>query len=221
MNGKPVIIDHTHEKYLKQCRSKITRFNGAYLYSKEIVKYIIPNVETKRNWITLNIPGVAVDHAIVFIHNNLYPDHYNWLKKYDDLILVCGVPETVEKIAHLGKAIYLPLSVKVSNIEKYRREKTKETAFVGRKKKISYKGVELPDDIDFIHGLPPTRFLKQMAKYKNVYAVGRCAIEAKILDCNVLPYDPRYPDVDKWKILDSADAAKILNEKLKEIDKER
>ena len=182
-----MIIDHTHPDYLRKWRNAgLNQFNGAYYYSKEIVENIIPNVETDRNWITVNVKGVGLNHAIVFIHNNLHPENYEWLKfyGYKDLVLVCGIPETCEKVAHLGKAIYLPISVDVDYVKQFRvEEKTKGSAFVGRPAKKKYG--KLPDGIDYLEGLPRDELLKAMAEYKNVYAVGRCAIEAKILGCKL------------------------------------
>ena len=61
--------------------------------------------------------------------------------------------------------------------------------------------------------------LKEMAKYKNVYAVGRTAIEAKILGCNILPYDPRFKDPSIWKVVDTMEAVSLLQKELDEIDK--
>lgn len=212
-----MIIDHNHPAYRKKWnRSGSNRFNGAFFYSKEIVKDIIPRVNTDRNWITVNVQGTGCDHAIVFIHNNLHPEHYDWLKQYEDLVLVCGIPETVEKVSHLGKAIYLPLSIDVENVKQYARPKTKKAAFVGRKAKR--KGMELPEDIDYIEGLPRTKLLPAMAEYEEVYAVGRTAIEAKALGCKVLPYDPRFPDPKRWRVLDNKEAAQILQEKLNVIE---
>ena len=98
-----VIIDHNNAVYQAK-RDSIGdgRYNGAYYYSEEIVSKIIPNVDTDRNWVTVNVPGVGADHAIVFIHNNKKPQNYEWLSQYKDLILVCGVPQTVPKVEHLG-----------------------------------------------------------------------------------------------------------------------
>ena len=212
-----MIIDHNHPAYRKKWqRSGNNRFTGAFFYSKEIVKDIIPRVNTDRNWITVNVQGTGCDHAIVFIHNNLHPENYDWLKQYEDLVLVCGIPETVEKVSHLGKAIYLPLSIDVENVKQYARPKTKKAAFVGRKAKR--KGVELPEGIDYIEGLPRTKLLAAMAEYEEVYAVGRTAIEAKALGCKVLPYDPRFPDPERWRVLDNKEAAQMLQEKLNEIE---
>lgn len=215
-----MIIDHTHPAYIRKWQNAgLNQFNGAYYYSQEIVENIIPNIETSRNWITVNVKGVGCDHAIVFVHNNLHPENYEWLKfyGYKDLVLVCGIPETVEKVAHLGKAIYLPISVDVDYVKQFRvEEKTKGTAFVGRPAKG--KGLTLPDDIDYLEGLPREELLRTMAEYKTVYAVGRCAIEAKILGCKLKAYDPRFPKVSRWNILDNKDAVSMLQEELDRID---
>lgn len=211
------IINHDHPKYRERWANiKDNRFNGAFFYSKEICKTMVPLIDTDRNWITVNIPGVGMDHSIVFIHNNLHPEHYDHLAKYKDLVLVCGIEETVSKVAHLGKAICLPLSIDVEDVKQYRREKTKDVAFVGRRAKR--KGIELPPGIDYIEGLPRTKLLPAMAEYKRVYAVGRTAIEAKVLGCEILPYDPRFPDPSRWTVMDTKEAAIILQEHLNLID---
>lgn len=201
---------------MKWEQSGRNKWNGAFYYSKEIVKNIIPNVETDRNWITVNVPGKARDHSIVFIHNNLHPENYNWLSGYKDLVLVCGIPETVEKVSHLGKAVYLPISIDVEYVKQFRTEKTRGAAFVGRVPKR--KGIDFPEGVDIIESLPRTRLLPLMAQYKTVYAVGRTALEAKVLGCKLKAYDPRFPKVSRWKVLDNKEAAKMLQEILNEID---
>ena len=212
-----MLIDHSYPAYRKKwLLNGKNRWNGAFYYSKEIVDNIIPLVKTNRNWITINIPNVGCDHSIVFIHNNLHPEYYDWLKNYNDLLLVCGIPETCEKMSHLGTAIYLPLSVNVEEIQQFITEKTEEIAFVGRKTKR--KGCAFPENTHYIEGLPRKELLSKMANYKKVYAVGRTAIEAKVLGCEILPYDPRFPDPSRWKILDNKDAARILQSLLDEVD---
>lgn len=208
-----MIINHKNPLYRHILSMQFNnKYNGAYYYSIEICDRMIPNIKTDYNWITVNIQGVGCDHAIVFIHNNQYPERYEWLSQYKDLILVCGVPETCEKVAHLGRTIYLPLSINVEEVTGYRREKTRDTAFAGRPSKK--RGIKLPDGIDYIEGLPRSTLLRRMAQYKNIYAVGRTAIEAKALGCNILPYDPRYPDPERWKVIDNLEAAKMLQEEL-------
>ena len=66
--------------------------------------------------------------------------------------------------------------------------------------------------------LPREEMLARIARYKKCYAVGRTAIEAKILGCEILPYDPRFPDPSIWKVFTYDDAVKLLQKKLDEID---
>lgn len=214
-----MIIDHNDRRYRElRARQGENKHNGAYYYSREIVENIIPNVKTDRSWITVNVQGAGADHAIVFIHNNLHPENYDWLATYGykDLILVCGVPETCEKVAHLGTPIYLPLSIDVEYVKQFKTDKTRKIAYAGRRAKR--RNTKLPKGIDYIEGIGREDFLKRIAKYDTVYAVGRSAIEAKALGCKLKAYDPRYPKVSVWKVLDNKAAAKILQAKLDEID---
>ena len=212
-----MIISHEHPEYIKRWKQAgINKYNGAYYYSKEIVKNIIPKVDTSRNWLTIRIPEIVLDHSIVFIHNNKIPGLYNYLRPCKDLVLVCGITETCEKMKYLGKAIYLPLSIDVAGVEKYKTKKTKQAAFVGRPAKRS--GLKLPDGIDILEGLPREELLTEMAKYKEVYAVGRCAVEARALGCKLRPYDPRFKHTNRWRVLDNSEAAEILQKKLERID---
>ena len=209
------IIDHTHPAYANlRDLSLEHRHNGAYYYSKEIVANIIPKVRTDRNWVTINRYGAGLNHAIVFIHNNVNTEKYEWLNRYDDLILVCGIPETCPKVAHLGKTIYLPLSVDVAEVEKYKTEKKRKVAFCGRKSKAH----NIPMGTDIICNLARADFLRTMALYEKVYAVGRVAIEAKVLGCEVLPYDKRFPDPERWEVIDNSEAAYILQKKIDLLD---
>lgn len=216
-----MIISHTHYRYQRISENAgVNRYNGAYYYSQEIVKNIIPNVKTDRNWITINIPGVGCNHALFFVHNNLQPEKYDWIRQYgfQDVILVCGTTETWRHYHEEGhKAIHLPLSIDVEYVKQFRMEKTKEAAFAGRKSKTIFGS--LPEGIDHLSGMKREDLLRRMASYKKIYAVGRTAIEAKALGCEVLPYDVRYPDPARWKVLDNKEAAKILQEKLQIIDR--
>ena len=218
-----MIIDHTHPLYAAKHRKlkNGNQYNGAYYYSKEIVKNIIPNVQTDRNWITIRLPEMTVhpDHSIIFIHNNRNPNYYSYLKEYKDCILVCGVPKTAENLQFYGKTIYLPLSVDVKAVEKYRvKNKTKEIAYAGRRSKLSYMNNRVPSDVDILSNMPQSQLLKEMAKYKKIYASGRTAIQAKILGCEVLPHETNFPDSRFWKVIDNKEAAKMLQDKLNIID---
>lgn len=192
-------------------------YNGAFFYSQEICKYFIPNIVTDRNWVTIRVEGKCFNHSIVFIHNNNKPEFYDYLKEYDDLILVCGVPSTCEKVAHLGTPIYLPLSIDVEYVKRFKCDKQYNLAYVGRRSKRN--GYTFPKGTSFIEGVDRPTLLKEMARFKQVYAVGRTALEAKVLDCEVLPFDTRYPDVNLWQVIDSKDAVSLLQKEIDKIDK--
>lgn len=216
-----MIYNHDHPYYKKRRRTAgNNKYNGAYYYSQDICNHIINHVPTDRNWITVNLPELAktdadLNHSFVFIHNNLQPNAYHWLRKYSDLILVCGVPSTVEKVRFFGKAIYLPLSVDVKSVEKYRHKSpSRDMCFAGRMTKLNN---HVPKECDILTGIPQSKLLSKMARYRKVYAVGRTAIQAKILGCEIGVYDERFPDPNFWQVLDCYDAAKILIRKLNEI----
>lgn len=214
-----MIIDHNHSAYRRKwqiCGN--AKYNGAFFYSQEIVKNIIPLIDTDRNWITVNVKGYGCDHAIVFVHNNLHPENYEWLSKYNDLVFVCGIPETMDKVKHLGKVIYVPISVNVEDVKRYKvKEKTNDTCYAGRRAKR--RVLDIPNSVTMLEGMPREKLLAELATYRKAYAVGRTAIEAKILGCEILPVDPRFPDVDRWEIIDNKDAAKILQAELDKIDR--
>lgn len=218
-----MIIDHTHPLYAKR-RNAMTedgKYNGAYYYSKEIVKNIIPNVKTDRNWITIRLPEMQVhpDHSIIFIHNNRNPNYYSYLKDYKDRILVCSLPTTADNLRFYGRTIYLPLSIDVESVKKYRvKNKTKEIAYAGRKMKLSYMNNRVPKSTEVLSGMPQSKLLREMAKYKTIYASGRTAMQAKVLGCEVLPHETNFPDSNFWKVIDNKDAAKMLQDKLNIID---
>lgn len=210
-----MIIDHTHPEYLAMWDALAgDRYNGAWYYSQEIVRNIIPNVKTRRNWVTINVPGRCFDNSIVFIHNNLHPEMYEWLKHFNNLILVCGTVQTAERMSYLAPSLYLPLSIDVKDVLRYKTAKRKGVAFAGRASKAG----GAPKDVTKLSGLPRDELLAEMAQYKKVYAVGRTAIEAKALGCEVLPYDPRYPDPSIWQVIDNEEAAAMLQKALDEKD---
>lgn len=218
-----MVIDHTHPDYVKKWKTLgDNKYNGAYYYSKEIVRNIIPRVKTDRNWITIRLSDMTnhPDHSIIFIHNNKNPNYYEYLKDYKDCILVCSLEKTAENLSYFGhKTIYLPLSVDVTQVKRYRvKEKTKEIAYAGRRQKLNYMNNRVPSGTEVLSGMTQTALLREMAKYKKIYASGRTAIQAKILGCEVLPHETNFPDSRFWKILDNKDAAKMLQKMLDEID---
>lgn len=214
-----MIIDHTHPEYKAKNNKLINgnKYNGAYYYSRDIVKYIIPNVKTDRNWVTVRLPDEPIsDHSIVFIHNNRNPNYYEYLRNYHDLILVCSTERTATNVSYFGLSIVLPLSVNVKAVEKFKvKNKTKDVAYAGRLMKMNNK---IPSSADILTNMPQSKLLREMAKYHKIYAVGLTAIQAKILGCEIGVYDSLYPDPKFWKVVDCLDAAKMLQKKLDEID---
>lgn len=213
-----MIIDHTSDEYqtIWNRTKEANRYNGAYYYSMEIVGNIIPRVETDRNWVTINTKTACADHSIVFVHNNKHPYIYNWLAAYHDLVLVCGIRRTCKGVSHLGETIHLPLSVDVEYVKQFRSNHRSGVAFAGRPEKRN--GVRFTSDVQILEGLPRPQMLERLAQFESVYAVGRTAIEAKVLGCKVLPYDKRFPDPDIWKVMDNSEAAVILQDELDKID---
>lgn len=218
-----MIIDHTHPDYqaVRKRMRNGDQYNGAYYYSIDIVKNIIPRVKTDRNWVTIRLHDQPIpDHSIVFIHNNRNPNYYEYLKRYHDLILVCGLEKTMENMQFFGKAIYLPLSVNVKYVKRFRvKEKDKEMAFAGRMIKISKMyHAPVPKECDILTNMPQYRLLGEMAHYKKVYCTGRTAIQAKILGCEIGIHDPNFPDSRIWKVIDCEDAAFELQTLIDKID---
>lgn len=224
-----MIIAHSSPGYIKlRKKLKMGKYNGCYYYSKEIVDNIIPRVKTWRDWNTVgrDLDGMH-DHMIVFLHDNATPWHYGWLKNYDDLVLVCSSKYTMDSVKYSGHTIFLPMSVDTEYVKKFRTEKTKDTCFVGNVwVKENLRGITdtqnlaLPDNIDFFSDLPREELLKELAKYRKAMCIDRCAIEAKVLGCELIDIDTRYSVDNVGDVLDNSQAARILQKKLDEIDKE-
>lgn len=221
-----MIIDHTHPEYVKlRKKTGNGKYNGCYYYSKEIVENIIPLVETSRDW---NVVGRELegmhDGMIVFLHDNATPWHYDWLKKYTDLILVCSSEYTKKSVKYWGKTILLPMSIDTEYVKQFRTEKTKDTCFVGNIwvknniRSITNLYSAVPGKVDFFSSLPREKLLKELAQYKRAFAIDRCAQEAKVLGCELLDLDTRYSVDNVGEVLDNREAAKILQKELDKID---
>ena len=216
------IFSHLSKEYKDHCKKfNITTNNGAFYYSKEIYENIIPRIKTDRNWVLVNIDGCCYDHAIVFIHNNKNPEHYYWLKDYKDLILVCSNIKTLKFMIEMFPkfhCILIPLSIDKKYVEKFKvKRKTKDTVYFGRLEKCPVEVLE-NDKIDKIVGNERDKLLKEVAKYKNAYAIGRCALEAKCLNCNVKSHRGEYKNID-FKLLDNSEIIPELQQILNDIDK--
>ena len=151
----------------------------------------------------------------MFIHSNLNTaKKYQYLEKYKDLILVCSQPSTCRAVENFGKAIYLPLSIDVDYVKSFDKHvKYQQACYAGRANKNGTDDLR-SKHVDFLRDIPHEELLRRMAYYKYVYAVGLTAIEAKVLGCNVLPYDSRYPDPSVWVVRDIKDMVPQLQKLL-------
>lgn len=211
-----MIFSHESPEYRDSLRTR-NHNHGAYWYSVEICEHFIPAIETDRNWVTIGYDGMCFDHSIVFAHSNLYPHVYQYLEPFDDLILVCSWPQQMEAVRQWGNPVLLPMSVDIGYVKQFRREKDRDICFAGRMEKCTDALRNTPG-LDFIAEVERERFLTELARYERVYAIDRVAIEAKILGCEVLPYDRRFPDPGYWKVIDSREAAVMLQDILDEVD---
>lgn len=225
----PKIIDTTDPNYEAYKRvfhpGGKGSHNGAYYYSQEIVKNIIPNVETWRPWDTMGMKFLrSRDHAIVFIHHCRNWDKvYSWLEKYKDQIYVCSTMPTYEWALSRGKkAIFLPLSVDAEYVKQFKTKKTKKACYAGNRWafKRKFENENIPEDVDFPPAnLPREELLKFIAEYRELYAIGRCAIEGLYLGCKIKPFYPVYPSATYWKLLSNQNAAVLLQKALDDIER--
>lgn len=211
------IISHLSPEWIKL---KIPHTNGAFWYSKEILERIVPKIKTDRNWVLINAEHNCLDYSIVFIHNNAYPERYEWLKDYKDLILVCSTTKTLETMIEMfpkAHSIFIPLSIDTEYVKKFKaKRKTKKTCYYGRLEKCPTSILE-DDSIVKIGDGERDKLLKEVAKFKTVYAIGRCALEALALGADVIAHEGEYEGMT-FKLLDNLDVVPDLQRLLNEID---
>lgn len=218
------VIDHNHPESIRLRNGLgLNRYNGAYYYSLEIGRYFIPNIRTDRNWMTIRAGEACLPHSIVFVHDLFNFDRkYGYTFGYEDMLYVVGVPDMLDDVKRHGKGIYLPLSIDTEYVKQFRREKDREACFAGRREwrdgSTLSKGVKLPAGIDYVEMLPREQFLTEMARYRIVYAETRSMIEARVLGCEARHYHPRFKGTDVGDVLDSLQAAEILQGLLDEVD---
>lgn len=206
-------FSHLSPEYQKL---NLPHINGAYWYSCELVENILPNIKTKRPFVTINLPEFCSDYAIVFIHNNLSQKNYEWLTKYKKLICLCSKLETLKHIVEMlpkAHTVYFPLSIDTEYVKKFKaKRKTRNACYAGR---LGTAPDNLPKDLTIIGNLPREELLTEMAKYKTVYATGRCLLEAKCLGCKTINTSAQQGSEE---LLDNKDAIKILQNIINEID---
>ena len=222
-----MIIDHNHPGYIK-LRKKIGKgkYNGCYYYSKEIVENIIPRIKTDRDWNTVgrDLDGMH-DGMIVFLHDNSTPWNYEWLHKYKDLVLICSSRYTRDSVIYSGHTIVLPMSIDTEYIKQFRvAKKTRGTCFVGNRwvrdnmTDSNSNSLLVAGKVDFLSGMKREKLLKEVAKYRRAMAIDRCALECKVLGCELIPIDIRYHCDQVGRVIDNAEAAEMLQNALNKIE---
>jgi len=213
------MITHDSPEYIARRKALgKAKYNGCYYYSKEIVENIIPRVKTSRDWNTVGRECTGMcDGMIVFLHDNSCPWNYKWLKNYEDLVLVCSSEYTALSVAYSGHVVKLPMSVDTKYVSQFKTKKDKDTCLVGNVWVKENARTKIPGEVDILTSLPRVELLKQLARYKRAYAIDRCAIEAKVLGCELLPLDTRYSVDNVGEVLDNRQAAKLLQQELNKI----
>ena len=211
------IISHESPEYLKL---PINHDNGAFFYSKEMLENVVPYIKTERNWVLINAEQQCFDHSIVLIHNNAHPERYEWLTPFKDLILVCSSIKTLKTMIEMfphQHSIFIPLSIDTNYVKKFKAaRKTRDVAYFGRLEKIP-KEIAEDASIDKIFGTDREKILKEVSKYRKVYAIGRCALEAKCLGCEVESHAGEYEN-QTWEVIDNKEIIPELQRILDEID---
>lgn len=218
----PIILGINTHRFIKwHSKQGITRNNGSYWYAKEIEDIILPHIN-KRLFIvtaaaTIYNKHEIPDNAIVVCHDNRTTiNSYGFLFK-KNILWICSKHSTVKTLIREGeRAVYIPLSIDTEHVKKFKSRKTKGTAYVGNSWafKKSYLST-LPKSIAQISNLDRDDLLKEMAKYKNVIAEGRCLMEAQALGCKC--ETPKYENLESVyvELLDSRDAIPFWKEALK------
>lgn len=196
--------------------------NGAFWYSKEIEEIILPELSHLNLFVVtagatlLNSKNIP-DGAVVICHDNrtTVSSYRKLFRK--GVLWVCSKHSTVATLEKAGeKAIYIPLSIDTQYVAQYKqKKKTKDTAFVGNAWafKKDYLA-SLPENIVQLSDMERVDLIREMAKFKNVIAEGRCLMEAQVLGCKTQV--PKYENLEAVYVeaLDSRDALPYWREAL-------
>lgn len=124
----------------------------------------------------------------------------------------------IEMFPH-SHCIFIPLSIDVEYVKKFVvKRKTKKVCYYGRLEKCPKKLMKDESIIKLGDG-ERDKLLKEVGKFKTVYAIGRCALEALALGCNVIPHEGEYENT-KFTLLDNKEVIPELQRLLNEIDKD-
>ena len=116
------------------------------------------------------------------------------------------------------------MSIDTEYVKKFRvAKKTKGTCFVGNRwvrdnMTDSNPSVLVTGKVDFLSGMKREKLLKEIAKYRRAMAIDRCALECKVLGCELIPIDIRYHCDQVGRVIDNVEAAGMLQSALNKIE---
>lgn len=93
-----MVIDRNNKAYRRKWG--LAKNEPERKYS-ELISKAAAKIKTGRDFFTVNVRQAA-NRAVVVIHNIT---GYEWLKQYDDLILVCKDDETAEQFEKYGHTV--------------------------------------------------------------------------------------------------------------------
>lgn len=174
------------------------RFNGAYWYAKEIEDIILPEIKSNAFIntvaVAIHLPYQIPIGAFVVAHDN-----HQTIQRYRKLFnkgitWICSLDTTQMVLEQAGeKTAFIPLSVDSEYVSQFETtEKTEGTAFFGNSwgfKQKYLNELKKGGEVAILSKAPRHDLLAKVAKYENVIAEGRCAIEAQMLGCNVTAPD--------------------------------
>lgn len=221
-----IIVRADNPNYLAKWNGldKASKYNGAYYYSHDIEKYIVPLIKTKR---PINVIGIrecgGEDNMLVFVHHYLnVREKYQWLSKYRNVVIVSSDYEADKELARYGTVIHLPLSINVDEVAKHRvKKKTQKACYYGNPWGFKRKEIAelVPPEVHRFGTMPREKAWDIVAQYRECYAIGLCALEAQVLGCRLKMSRYRYPDPEEsFPVLDCKEAARRLQVALDSID---
>lgn len=203
-----------------------SKHNGLYYYAQTFEKYIIPNVKTDRDWNTVGLAQCGgFDREIVIIHNNLDPrKSYCYLNRYNDVICISNVRKSADDVLQFGHSIYMPPCVSVKEVRQFKKgiKKDQDSCFAGNPWEAYREEIErlVPAWVHRFGTMPREELLPIVAHYRNCYAIGCTAAEARALGCNILKRSDKY-DPEDFPLLDVSDAVKCIEKALDIISKQK
>lgn len=203
-----------------------SKYNGCYYYSRTLEKYLVPQVNTDRPWHLTGMKSCGgVDRMILIVHSNKEPNkEYRWLNKYRDTVCICGTRKTAEAVSMFSHSIYLPPCVCIEEVRGFGKgiKKDQDTCFAGNPWPMYRDEIDkyVPAWVHRFGPMPREEFLPIIAHYKNVYAIGVTAAEARALGCNILKRTDKY-DPEDFPLIDCKDAARCIEVALDLIKKQK